>query len=481
MAAKRLFDEPGATDPDRANGKRPKSFASVLEEAVTANYVKRFCSALEPILRKVVNEEVENGLRRCERLLTRSSSLRIEPAHESSSSLRLSFRTALSLPIFTGSKIFHSDNSHLQIQLLEKTSSDQLVPTSLPHPIKIEIVVLNGDFVSETWTTEEFNKSILKERSGKPPLLAGDIIVTMRAGLASLGDIEFTDNSSWIRSRKFRLGARVVPVQGTEVRVHEAVTESFVVKDHRGELYRKHHPPQLEDEVWRLVKIGKDGVFHRKLSSAHVNTVQDLLKMLIVEPNKLRQIFGVGMSEKMWEATIKHARTCNMGDKLYRYRGANYDVVLSPVCRVLKAEINGQTFPTQELTPLNRATLEKLVREAYGDWNSLEQIDGPLHDMPLLAQGDAVAEYPNHNYENMHVGSSTYHQQHHGFTSGGSTLALNNGHVEGNDWVANSAFFSTPICSATALPFDMSEEEASPQGDFRPSTITRSFMKIDHP
>lgn len=113
-----------------------------------------------------------------------------------------------------------------------------MIQTTLSYPIKIEIVVLDGDFPrgdNETWTSEEFEKNIVRERKGKRPLLTGDLNVTMRDGVVLLGEIEFTDNSSWIRSRKFRLGARVVQRTSQGVTIQEAMTEAFVVKDHRGE------------------------------------------------------------------------------------------------------------------------------------------------------------------------------------------------------------------------------------------------------
>ena len=55
-------------------------------------------------------------------------------------------------------------------------------------------------------------------------------------------------------------------------------------------VYKKHHPPMLEDEVWRLEKIGKDGAFHRKLAAEGINTVQDFLKVSTVEQSKLRTV-----------------------------------------------------------------------------------------------------------------------------------------------------------------------------------------------
>jgi len=179
---------------------------------------------------------METNLRRSTSFLTRSPSLRIQSLEPSS--LQLMFSKNLLLPIFTGSKIVDLESSPLQILLVD-TRGDQVVSTYLPHPIKIEVVVLDGDFPSydnRTWTSEEFNSNIVKERTGKRPLLAGDCLsVTLRDGFAPIGEIEFTDNSSWIRSRKFRLGARVVPESYQGVRIREAITEAFVVKDHRGE------------------------------------------------------------------------------------------------------------------------------------------------------------------------------------------------------------------------------------------------------
>ncbi|XP_057473432.1 protein SAR DEFICIENT 1-like [Actinidia eriantha] len=396
MAAKRYFNESEA-DPDQHHEKRTRtrpSFASVIGELLMVNCMNNFCSALEPMLRKVVSEEVENGLRHVGRSIIRSPSLRIQALEPSS--VQLTFMKGLSLPIFTGSKIVDADNSSLQILLIDRVG-DPLVWASLPCPLKVEIVVLDGDFPlggGDRWTREDFEKNIVKERAGKRPLLTGsDLIVTMRDGYARVGEIEFTDNSSWIRSRKFRLGARVVPGSNQGVRVCEAITESFVVKDHRGELYKKHHPPMLEDEVWRLEKIGKDGVLHKKLASMDINTVQDFLKMSIVEPNKLREMLG--RSEKTWDVTIKHAKTYTKENKLYICRGPDYIVFLNPICEVVKAVIGGQTFPTQALTDCKSGYLKKLVIGAYQNWNSLEEVDGPLNEMPLLTQGDVGEQYPN--------------------------------------------------------------------------------------
>ncbi|KAK4395768.1 protein SAR DEFICIENT 1 [Sesamum angolense] len=331
MAAKRFLE--GEDDEDSHNQKRLKtrpSFASVIREVVMVNFFENLCAALEPMLRRAVSEEVENGLRRrCARSILRCPSLRMSQP----TSLQLTFGKKLSLPIFTGTKIVDVDGDPLQVVLVEHEGK---LPMSLPYWIKLEIVVLDGDFPGkETWTNDEFTKSIVKERSGKRPLLTGDLNITMRDGVASVGDIEFTDNSSWIRSRKFRVGARVLQVQtgngnGEAVLIRAAMTEPFVVKDHRGELYKKHHPPALEDEVWRLEKIGKAGAFHQKLASHGINTVQDFLKLFIIDPSKLRK--------------------------------------------------SGEAY------------IESLVKDAYAKWNTLEELDELAHDSPLLNQGEVEGQ-----------------------------------------------------------------------------------------
>lgn len=399
MAAKRFLDEQDSDLDQPVDQKRMRtrpSFASVIGEAVMVNSLRNLCFSLEPMIRRVVNEEVESSLRRSTCSLTRSSSLQIQALE--ASSLQLMYNKSLLLPIFTGSKIVDLDSSPLQILLVD-TRGDQMVSTYLPHPLKIEVVVLDGDFPSNgssNWTSEEFDSNIVKERTGKRPLLAGDCLtVTLRDGFAPIGEIEFTDNSSWIRSRKFRLGARVAPGSYQGVKIREAITEAFVVKDHRGELYKKHHPPMLQDEVWRLEKIGKDGAFHRKLAAEGINTVQDFLKLSVVDRQKLRRILGPGMSEKMWEVTIKHARTCDLGNNHFIFRRPNCTITLNPICQIVHAMIDGNSYSNKEL-PSIRGYIETLVRQAYVEWNSLEEVAGfPSDSTHLLTQGEPVDQYLN--------------------------------------------------------------------------------------
>ncbi|XP_076934042.1 protein SAR DEFICIENT 1-like [Bidens hawaiensis] len=368
------------------------SLASAIGEVVKLNFVQIFCTVLKPMLRRVVHEEVENGLRRT---LSYANSNALRYKSLEPSTMQLKFRKHLTLPIFTGTKILDEEGNPLEIYLADINNGQESI---IVGTLKLQIVVLDGDFPSadgNIWTSDEFEKNIVKERRGKRPLLAGDVSVTMKDGVVTLGDIELTDNSSWIRCRKFRIAARVVQGSSHEVVIREAMTEAFVVKDHRGELYKKHHPPMLEDDVWRLEKIGKDGAFHKKLAANDIKTVQDFLRLSVVNEPKLRRILGLGMSDKMWEVTINHARRCVLDNKLYVSRGPNHIIFFNPICQVSKAVINGETFNCRDLSRLNRAYIQKFVADAYQSWNLLEIVDGLRNDTPLITQGDMVDQQPS--------------------------------------------------------------------------------------
>lgn len=55
-------------------------------------------------------------------------------------------------------------------------------------------------------------------------------------------------------------------------------------------MYKKHYPPALRDEVWRLEKIGKDGSFHKRLNNNEIFSVEDFLRLVVRDPQKLRNV-----------------------------------------------------------------------------------------------------------------------------------------------------------------------------------------------
>lgn len=367
--------------------KRRCASATVLRDVMSGISLHEFVPRLEPFLRKVVQEEVNCAI---QRFLPSSSRSSINQTESSSTcAWQLYFYSKIPSTLFTSSRVESEDCEPIKIVLVD-TRSKQIITSGPMSSMKIEIVVLNGDFTAtngEDWTKKEFDDCVIRAREGKRPLVTGDLTLTLRNGVADLGNICFTDNSSWIRSRKFRLGARV---QGnsTQERVKEAKSEPFIVKDHRGESYKKHHPPTLADEVWRLERIAKDGAFHTRLASARIFTVEDFCRLYITDPTSLRNVLGGGISNRTWETITEHATRCTLDDKIYLYRGAAGRVLLvfNSIWKAIGAIFDDQNFQNlDKLTPFQMSVVEDVKLQAYKNLHELELFnEGSFIGPPML-------------------------------------------------------------------------------------------------
>ncbi|KAL4346103.1 hypothetical protein HN51_064258 [Arachis hypogaea] len=423
---------------DQPERKRP-ALASVIVEALKVDSLQKLCSSLEPILRRVVSEEVE-------RALVKLGPARISGGRSSPKmiegpdgrNLQLHFRSRLSLPLFTGGKVEGEQGAPIHVVLIDANTGS--VVTSGPEAcMKLDVVVLEGDFNNEDdegWTQEEFESHVVKEREGKRPLLTGELQVTLKEGVGTLGELTFTDNSSWIRSRKFRLGLKVAQGFSESVRIREAKTEAFTVKDHRGELYKKHYPPALTDDVWRLEKIGKDGSFHKKLNNAGIFTVEDFLRLVVKDQQKLRNILGSGMSNKMWEALLEHAKTCVLSGKLYVYYPEdtrNVGVIFNHIYELRGLITGEQFFPADSLTDSQKVYVDSLVKKAYENWEQVVEYDGKTlvgaaqNDRPDTPENELPMESINYTTgldhqlqsQSLPVSVPSQHQMNSGMLVGG--------------------------------------------------------------
>ncbi|XP_039172387.1 calmodulin-binding protein 60 C-like [Eucalyptus grandis] len=149
--------------------------------------------------------------------------------------LRLQLRNKLSLPLFTEKKLEGEGGARISVALIDADTGD--VVTSGPEAsIKLDVVVLEGDFNKddeENWAPEDFDSYVVKEREGKGPLLKGKLQVKLKAGVGELGDLMITDNSSWNRSKSFRIGLKVASRDGKSTRIREAKTDAFPVRERR--------------------------------------------------------------------------------------------------------------------------------------------------------------------------------------------------------------------------------------------------------
>ncbi|WOL06678.1 calmodulin-binding protein 60 D-like [Canna indica] len=383
MGLKRDVEGEGIDDggPFLPDTKRQRTSLDSMKVVMAAQYIQQHLPKIEPFLRRVVREEVQSAIWRDVQLTRRVHLNKIESAV--SNRYCLQFWSSLPRTLFTSSKIEAEGQKPVEIVIID-SETKQIVTCGPLASIKLEILVLDGDFCvdgQEEWTEKEFSDNIVREREGKRPLLSGELTVTLVNGVGFLGDVNFTDNSSWTRSRRFRLGARVSQNRCNE-RIQEAVSGAFLVKDHRGELYKKHHPPSLTDDVWRLEKIGKDGVFHKRLADNEIVTVQDFLKNFVMDPDKLRLILGSGMSNKMWEATVEHAKKCIIPEeKLYSYNcGQGLMLLFNTINELLGAIIQDKFYCLDDLPPTQKVLINKLKQDAYRSPGLIMEIIQPLVD-----------------------------------------------------------------------------------------------------
>ncbi|GAB4831291.1 hypothetical protein Ancab_005305 [Ancistrocladus abbreviatus] len=225
--------------------------------------------------------------------------------------LQLHFRSSLLQSYFTGGNIVGENEEAIEIDLRD-ANTNAIVTAGPESCITVHIVVLEGDFNAEdddNWTLEGFESCVVKERDGKPPLVDGGRKLRLKEGMGTIMDLKITDNSSWTRSGKFRLGAKVTSGFDEGIPIREAVTKAFKVKDRRGESSKKRYPPALSDAVWRLEKIAKNGTLHKKLDAAGINTVGEFLRCLVERQHELPNILD-HMQKKSWDALLAHAKSC---------------------------------------------------------------------------------------------------------------------------------------------------------------------------
>ncbi|MBA0834851.1 hypothetical protein Goarm_007174, partial [Gossypium armourianum] len=237
----------------------------------------------------------------------------------------------------------------------------------------------------QTISQEDNNSSIVCQASSPSPYDSSTMISQLSAAALSIAQLQAQGFEEHVKQN--------------QCNIYELLGKSYT--NYLGiEVYKKHYPPMLGDEVWRLDRIGKNGIIHIRLASEGINTVQDFLKMSVVSPGELRRILGPRMSERMWDNAIKHARTCVLGNKYYVFRGSNYRILLNPICQLMGAEINGSIYPTHSLSNIDTVYLEKLVRQAYVNWSSLEEIEGISNEIIALLTQDIMTQRTGANVMN---------------------------------------------------------------------------------
>ncbi|KAL6846929.1 hypothetical protein ACP4OV_022782 [Aristida adscensionis] len=300
---------------------------------------------------------------------------------------KLSFVNGLDNEIFTKKAIYAKDGEPLKIRML---FSDQ--QGTDPHRLlsaKIKVVVLDGDFNKHNqdfWTSEEFKNYIVLPRDRVGAVLTGVTELSLKNGEADLLGATFLDNSKFVRCGMFRLGVMVDEDLGE--RVLEGITEPFIVKDRRGEGSKKHDIPLLNDELWRLKKISKDGVLHVALRGGGIHSVQDLLRLYYKDEQALRKILHKA-PELVWTTIVEHAKKCDPGRELYSFtvEGKNIILFFNSVHQIVGATFGDSYSPFSDLDKTRKDLVGQLSKEAYKNM-TYDQPDYEIHNgKPRPIQG----------------------------------------------------------------------------------------------
>ncbi|KAL6599885.1 hypothetical protein ACP70R_045536 [Stipagrostis hirtigluma subsp. patula] len=292
---------------------------------------------------------------------------------------KLSFMNGLQKEIFTKKAICATDGEPLKICM---TVDDQ--QGTDPHRLlsaKIKVVVLYGDFNrhnQECWTSQEFKDNIVQPRDKVGAVLTGVSELSLKNGEAYFHGVTFIDNSKFVRSGKFRLGVMVDENPGE--RVLEGITEPFIVKDRRGEGSRKHEVPLLNDDVWRLNKISKYGVFHEALRGAGIFSVQDFLRFYYKDEQALRKIL-IKAPELVWTTIVEHAKKSDPGRELYSFvmEGNNVMLFFNSVYQIVGATFGDNYTPFSDLDNTGKDLVGQWIKGAYKNM-TFDQPDYEIHN-----------------------------------------------------------------------------------------------------
>ncbi|XP_066360257.1 calmodulin-binding protein 60 A-like [Miscanthus floridulus] len=294
----------------------------------------------------------------------------------SPSNLQLRFTcNKLKVPVYTKKRIYAGNGHDVEVAIYSNGEAIRSGPLS---SVKVEMVVLPGDFSRENDSTaEEVDRQIVISRHGQGSVLDGVCAHKLVNGSHTFADICFREGSVRTRTREFILAARVVNGDIDGLRIQEAFMNPVTVKDRRSESNEKSDPPKLDDEVYRLKGIGKNGTYFKRLRGANIRTVEDFLKAYNRHRKNLREVVLNIMSEKckIWETMVQHATECDIKDKdelkAYKILGENAQIFFNCVDYIVGAEFSDGYIAKENFNPQQKALVDRHTIQAYNELKSI--------------------------------------------------------------------------------------------------------------
>jgi hypothetical protein len=234
--------------------------------------------------------------------------------------------------------------------------------------------------------------------------LVGGLKVRLKEGKGSLDtNLRFKDNSSFVSSKKFRLGLE--DISGSHIQ--GAVTNAFHVKDARGKSNRKKEVPAENDTLDVLVHIAKGGArLHHLNSVLKINTVKEFNLFYKENPKALRA--GLNrLSDESFAATIENAERCQQEEpglqkqttNGYCVKEGSAMISMSPdASGVLMSGVNNESnLPEQQQNIfLGDPAGDHVIRKEDLPGTSQSGIPGGVLPSPALQQNSQLLQSPPH-------------------------------------------------------------------------------------
>ncbi|RCV18866.1 hypothetical protein SETIT_3G337700v2 [Setaria italica] len=300
---------------------------------------------------------------------------RLEPNQEhaassgSNTNIHLRFRNKWKAPIYTDKDITDENKVVIKVEVFE---GDKMITTGPLSKAKIEILVLHGSFYKkfhDNWTEEEFDKHTVQGRDGQMLVLG---TVQLTNGEVELSQIHFKEGSC---RKKFSMAARFCKTEKIAGRVREAIMEPVEVKDRRNESNEKSKSPRLDDAVYRIEAIARDGAYHKRLQEANIHTVQDFLKALNKDSEELYKILKMKKKGKSWSKMTGHARKRVLEDrhelKAYQTEDGTLMLFFNCVHDLVGARFGSRYIACEQFDINHKASVKRLKEHVY---NRLEDI-----------------------------------------------------------------------------------------------------------
>ncbi|XP_031400572.1 uncharacterized protein LOC116210710 isoform X2 [Punica granatum] len=143
--------------------------------------------------------------------------------------LQLQFVTRIPSLLVTGQEVKSEQGSPVHVILVDRITGN-VVQDSALSMLNLTVSALEGDFDEEsgnTWQREDFERNEITDVL----LMTGNLQVTLKDGMGTLGAFCFNYSSDIAKSGKFKLGVKTLTDECGGICICEGISNAFIVKD----------------------------------------------------------------------------------------------------------------------------------------------------------------------------------------------------------------------------------------------------------